>query len=233
MKIYKTFFFILLLVLIPFFTVVLFLYRQNRLVILYKKNNITSSNELLTYQEKLFGTVITDKEEKKIPFSITFNTFDKNAPEDFLYAILYQFFHYINLENIGKMNYELNHVGYNNKNIIIINGSLHQKKILTPYEEFLFLKSIFITISTIFPAIETIYFYDDEVPLKLNYHLPFFIKEMVISNHNIAKEYSDNKLATFYKVVLIPFFEGNGNIINGIFEKNLFVNSNLKSNLFR
>lgn len=221
MKIYKTLFFSLCLLLIPFFTFLLFLYKQDRLVILYKKNNKKNTHQIISYQEKLFGILITEKEERKIPFSITFDTFDKNHPENFLYTIMYQFFHYINLENIGKINYDLHHVALKNKSIII-NGSLNQTELLSPFNEFLLLKSIFITIKNIFSSIEAVYFYDDEKPLKLQYHLPFFTEAMLNLNQKITCDSSISKLLGKYEILLIPFFQGNGNIIEGIFEKNIF-----------
>lgn len=221
MKIYRILLLIFYAILISFFTFLFFLYKQDRLIILYKKNSTEKREFLSQYQEKLFGILITNKEEKKIPFSITFDSYDKNHSEDFIYTILYQFFHFINLENIGKIHYDLHHVACNH-NTIIINGSLDQKIILSPQEEFLLLKSIFITLHNILPGIESIYFYDDENPLKLNYVLPFITKDIAMPNHNISKNVNNTELIVKDDIVIIPYFEGNGNSIDGVFEKNVF-----------
>jgi hypothetical protein len=221
MKKFKIFLILLSIILIPCITFLFFLYKQDRLLILYKKSNNKKYSSLLD-TEKLSGIFSTETEEKKIPFSITFDTFNKDNPEDFIYSILYQFFHYINLENIGKINYDLYHVALDNKNIII-NGSLHQTTLLSPYQEYLFIKSIFITIKNIFPFVERIYFYNDELPLALRFMLPFFTTEMLPSkNQLISPDFQKNELLTEHELLLIPFFEGNGNQIQGIFEKNLF-----------
>ncbi len=220
MKIYKILLIIIFIVLIPIFTLIFFLYKEDRILILYKKNNIANTRQLQTYQNKLFGTLIKNKEIIKIPFSITFDTFDKNHPEDFLYSIMYQFFHYMNLEYIGKINYNLNHIVLNNKNIIL-NGSLEQTKPLSSQDEFFLLKSIFLTINNIFPYIESIYFYNDEIPLKLNHILPFFTKSM-LDEKNISKNINNDKKLLKNQIILIPYFQGNGNLIDGIYEKNIF-----------
>jgi hypothetical protein len=221
MKTFKFLLIIIGIVLIPLLTFLLFLYTQDRLVILYRKTNEKTEIPFSSYQEKLTGIFITETEEKKIPFSISFDTFDKNHPENFIHTLLYQFFHYINLENIGNMNYDLYHVALNNKSIII-NGSLHQTKALSPLNEYLFLKSIFITITKIFPFIESVYFYTDEQPLKLQYVLPFFTKEMINEELSTTVKSPNNAILSKHQLYLIPFFEGNGNQIEGIFEKNLF-----------
>jgi hypothetical protein len=222
MKISKILLAIISILVIPLLTFLFFLYRQDRLIILYKKNHEKKNSVLSSYEERLSGILITEKEVKKIPFSITFDTFDKNNPEEFIYAVLYQFFHYINLEYIGKMNYDLYHVAINNKSIII-NGSLNQIELLSPYAEYILLKSIFLTIKNIFPFIESIYFYNDELPLKLNYILPFFTKEMILEEpSNIHNELETNRDLIPYELFFIPFFQGNGNKIEDIFEKNLF-----------
>lgn len=220
MKISRILLILLSIILISFFTFLFFLYKQDRLIILYKKCNNKKYSSSLLHNEKLSGILSTETGEKIIPFSITFDTFNKDNPEDFIYSILYQFFHYINLENIGKMNYDLYHVALDNKSIII-NGSLDQTTLLSPYQEYLFLKSVFVTIKNIFPFIETIYFYNNEVPLALQFLLPFFTTEM-LPTKNQAYNFQNNQLLAEHELLLIPFFEGNGNQIQGIFEKNLF-----------
>lgn len=221
MTIYKLFQFLILGILLMGLTFLFYLYKQNRLIILFKKNSITKNDYTNLYQEKLYGTILTEEEEeKKIPFSISFDSFDKKHPENFIYTILYQYFHYFNIENIGEVSYDLYHVALNHQ-ALIINGRLNKIKPQSPYKEFFFLKSIYLTIRNIFPFISQLYLYNEENPLLLNYTLPFFTQEMIEKQREIESLDNIQSLSN-YEIILIPFLNSSGKSIAGILEKNIF-----------
>jgi hypothetical protein len=220
MKIYKRNFLIILII-FPIITFFLYLYKNDRLIILYRKYNNDKINFFSFSEDKIYGIFFNNFIIETIPLSINFEDFDKNNPEDFLYKALYQYFHYININFIGKISYELHHVVLEKKSVII-NGSLYASKLMSAQEEFLFLKGIFLTLENIIPGIEVIYFYDDQELLKLKYINPFITKKMISYKLDQTLINADILNRKINKVTIIPYFEGNGNCIDKIFEKNFF-----------
>jgi hypothetical protein len=219
MKIYKTHLFISLII-IPGITYLIFLYKQDRLIILYKNNSSQKANLFNFCENKINGMIYHHTSQETIPLSINYETFNKESPDTFLYNALYQYFHFLNLNNIGKYSYTLHHIAIKNKTLII-NGALYCTIPLSPHQEHLLLKSIFHTVIEIVPYIESIYFYDDEKPLPLHHLLPFITKK-IFHNKKIIPQSTVDPVAKPLITTIIPYFEGNGNTIDKIFEKNFF-----------
>jgi hypothetical protein len=217
MKIYKP---ILYSIVIVIATGLFYLYQNNRIIVLWQKEDELKKNYSYLPNIDSYGIWIDSRtgKEKKITCSIDKDAYQNvTEKEDLLYLYLYKYFYYINIENIGKFQYNLNHLVINDK-IAIINGKLFCNKDFSAEEEYLFLKSIFLTIKILSPHIQEIYFYNDSSLLEMKYIIPFFNEDMLI------KEYKENNNTniTGYSYLLVPFIQGIGNKLFSIYEKNIF-----------
>lgn len=217
MKIYKA---LLYSILIIIGTILLYLYQNNRIIVLWQKEDVLKKNYSYLPNIDSHGIWIEARtgKEKKITCSIEKDAYQNvTEKEDLLYLYLYKYFYYINIENLGIFQYNLNHITIYEK-LAIINGKLLCNKDFSIEEEYLFLKSIFLTIKVFSPHVQEIYFYNDSKLLEMKYIIPFFNEDMLI---NECKE-KNNMSSISYSYVIVPFIQGIGNKLFSIYEKNIF-----------
>lgn len=217
--------YILFLIFVTFSGYVYFLYKTEKIIFLtsgdenFFKNSINRNQQ---YDEKriINGIYMRDwNEQRTIPIYLSDNLFQSKNPEIFFYDAFFQFFRYINIYEVENFVLSLNHVAINNKKIII-NMHIDKKKELSVAQEVNLVRSMYFTAKSILPYIENIYFYDDAEQFNFTHLLPYINKEII---EFVCKDDCTKKEFFSEQSILIPLIDKSyGNVINDIFEKNIF-----------
>lgn len=217
--------YILFLIFVIFSGYVYFLYKTEKIIFLTSSNEIffkDSINKNQKYEEKriINGIYIRDFNEiRSIPIYLSDSLFQSKNPEIFFHDAFFQFFRYINIYEVDNFVLSLNHVAISNKKMII-NMQMNKKKELSVAQEVNLVRSIYLTVKNILPYIENIYFYDDTEQFNFRHLLPYINKEIM---DFVCKDDGTTKQFLLEQSILIPLIDKfNGNVINDIFERNIF-----------
>lgn len=196
----------------------LFLFLSDRLIIIPFKHIFKKEDEDSLLIENKNIKLFSNFNNKNTIFNLNLK-FDIDSSSDYE-NLLIKYFSYIYQESNGELIVKLNNCALG-RNLLIIDFNINLKNNLkfTINDEYNFHINIFKTIKSINPSIKRIYFYKDGKPFFFKY-LGCFIDNEIFEDLKIKKNL--NEIKENIKIKIVPILNKNGNLINGIYEKNIF-----------